>query len=146
MRLTVQTDYALRMQMHLACHAGSLVTIHEIAERYGRSKNHLTKVANALGRAGHIETTRGRNGGIRLARPAKAILVGAVARDSETGSALVECFDGGGGGCLITPCCKLKSALTEAQEAFFRVPDRYTLHDLVKRNPALLELLAGEGK
>lgn len=104
------------------------------------------KVANALGRAGHIETVRGRNGGIRLARPAKAILAGAVARDSETGSALVECFHGGGGGCPITPCCKLKGVLAEAQEAFFRVPDRYSLHDLVKRNPALLELPAGEGK
>ena len=30
MRLTVQTDYALRMLMHLACRADALATIHEI--------------------------------------------------------------------------------------------------------------------
>ena len=144
MRLTVQTDYALRMLMHLACHAGALVTIHEIAERYGISKNHLMKVAHALGRAGHIEAIRGRNGGLRLARPAAKIPVGTVARHTEQNSPLVECFPGGSGGCLVMPHCRLKSVLAEAQEAFFTVVDRYTIHDLVKRNPALLELLAGD--
>lgn len=144
MRLTVQTDYALRMLMHLACRADALVTIHEIAERYGISKNHLMKVAHGLGRAGFIETLRGRRGGLRLAKPADEIPVGTVARHSERGSALVECFPGGGGGCLITPSCRLKSVLAEAQEAFFRVLDSYTVHDLVKRNPALLDLLVGD--
>lgn len=144
MRLTVQTDYALRMLMHLACHDDDLATIQEIAERYGISKNHLMKVAHSLGRTGHIETIRGRNGGLRLARPAKTILVGVVARQSEQGSALVECFPGGSGGCLVSSCCKLKSVLAEAQEAFFRVLDRYTVDDLVKRNPVLIELLVGD--
>lgn len=144
MRLTVQTDYALRMLMHLACHAGALVTIHEIAQRYGISKNHLVKVAHTLGREGYIETIRGRGGGLRLSRPAKSILVGAVARQTEQGSALVECFPGGRMGCLVAPCCRLKGVLAEAQEAFFSVLDRYTVHDLVKRNPVLLELLAGD--
>ena len=144
MRLTLQTDYALRMLMHLACRADALVTIHEVAERYGISKNHLMKVAHGLGRAGFIETLRGRSGGLRLAKPAEDIPVGAVARHFEQGSALVECFPGGNGGCLITPHCKLKSVLAEAQEAFFTVLDRYTVHDLVKRNPKLLDLLAGD--
>ena len=144
MRLTLQTDYALRMLMHLAIHTDALATIHEIAERYGISKNHLMKVAHGLGRAGFIETLRGRSGGLRLAKPAEDIPVGAVARRSEQGSALVECFPGGSGGCLITPHCRLKSVLAEAQEAFFTVLDRYTVYDLVKRNPALLDLLAGD--
>ncbi len=103
MRLTVQTVYALRMLMHLSCHSGALVTIHEIAERYGISKNHLMKVAHSLRRAGFVETTRGRGGGLRLSKPAKAILVGAVARRMEQGSALVECFPGGRKGCLVAP-------------------------------------------
>ncbi len=103
MRLTVQTDYALRMLMHLSCHSGALVTIHEIAERYGISKNHLMKVAHSLRRAGFVETTRGRGGGLRFSKPAKAIPAGAVARRTEQGSALVECFPGGGKGCLVAP-------------------------------------------
>ncbi len=144
MRLTVQTDYALRMLMHLACRADALVTIHEIAERYGISKNHLVKVAHRLGRAGFIETIRGRSGGLRLGRPAEEILVGTVARYTEQGSALVECFPGGSGKCLVKPHCRLKSVLAEAQEAFFTVLDRYTIHDLVKRNPGLLALLVGD--
>ena len=81
--------------MHLAIHTDALVTIHEIAERYGISKNHLMKVAHGLGRAGFIETLRGRSGGLRLAKPAEDIPVGAVARQTERASALVECFPGG---------------------------------------------------
>jgi DNA-binding IscR family transcriptional regulator len=50
MRLNVQSDYALRLLMHLAANQGRLATIAEIAGRYGISKNHLMKVANALGR------------------------------------------------------------------------------------------------
>ena len=98
MRLTVQTDYALRMLMYLAIHADSLVTIHDVAERYGISKNHLMKVAHGLGRAGFIETLRGRSGGLRLAKPAEDIPLGAVARHFEQGSALVECFPAATGG------------------------------------------------
>lgn len=142
MRLTVQTDYALRMLMHLAVNTRRLCTINEVAERYGISKNHLMKVAQALVGAGVVESVRGRWGGLRLAGDAADIGLGAVVRPLEAGSALVECFPGGSGRCLITPSCKLKGVLAEAQEAFFSVLDRYTVADLVKRNPALRGLLA----
>ena len=50
MRLNLQTDYALRLLMHLAVNEGGLSTIAEIAERYQISKNHLMKVAHLLGK------------------------------------------------------------------------------------------------
>ena len=73
MRLTVYTDYALRMLMYLALKDDGLATIEEIAQSYGISKNHLMKVAHQLGVAGYVDTIRGRRGGLRLAKPAKAI-------------------------------------------------------------------------
>ncbi len=121
MRLTVQTVYALRMLMHLSCHSGALVTIHEIAERYGISKNHLMKVAHSLRRAGFVETNRG--GGLRLSKPAKAILVGAVARRMEQGSALVECFPGAERDAWSRRCCVPPSLAHHA------VPDGRIPHD-----------------
>ncbi|PQA86825.1 Rrf2 family transcriptional regulator [Hyphococcus luteus] len=144
MRLNLQTDYALRMLMHLAVNQDRLCTIADIAERYGISKNHLMKVAHLLGRDGFIETVRGRAGGLRLARPASEINVGDIVRRMEADFAVVECFAGGAGECAITPACRLKSVLKEALEAFLTALDAYTLDDLVRRNPRLRDLLAEE--
>ncbi|MCA8895685.1 MAG: RrF2 family transcriptional regulator [Agrobacterium albertimagni] len=144
MRLNVQSDYALRLLMHLAVNDDALVTIAEIASRFDISRAHLMKVAHILGQEGLIETVRGRSGGLRLARSAQDVSVGAVVRRMEGDFALVECFQGGKGECLITPACKLKGVLHEAMVAFLAVLDQYTIHDLVTRNSGLKKLLAFE--
>jgi len=99
------------------------------------------KVAHQLGKAGFIETIRGRSGGLRLARAGSDISLGEVIRHMEQSSVLVDCFPGGKGGCLVTPACQLKNILFEAQEAFFAVLDRFSLADLVGGNEALVALL-----
>lgn len=144
MRLTLQTDYALRMMMHLAVMDGELVTIGDVAATFRVSKNHLMKVAQALAHAGLVETVRGRSGGLRLARPADRIRVGAIVRRLEQQTALVDCFPGGNGTCRIAPACQLKPALFRAREAFFAVLDDYTIHDLISGNAGLKDILVGE--
>ncbi|MBI1365801.1 MAG: Rrf2 family transcriptional regulator [Alphaproteobacteria bacterium] len=141
MRLNLQTDYALRLLMHLAVNGDRFSTIADIAHRYDISKNHLMKVANILAREGVIEAVRGRSGGLRLARPAETLNVGAVVRLMEADLAIVECFQGGKGECLITPACRLKGVLKEALEAFLDALDQYTINDLVARNGKLRILL-----
>ena len=89
MRLTVYTDYSLRMLMYLAVKSDGLATIAEVAVAYGISKAHLTKVAHQLGLAGFVETVRGKGGGLRLARPPTAIGLGDVVRHTEPDMALV---------------------------------------------------------
>lgn len=144
MRLNLQTDYALRLLMHLAVNEDHLSTIAEVAERYAISKNHLMKVAHILGREGVIETVRGRSGGLRLACPAGKIVVGRIVRLMEADLALVECFQGGANECVITPACRLKGMLGEAVDAFLRVLDQYTIENLVRRNRKLHALLRVE--
>ena len=95
MRLSDYTDYTLRVLMYCASHPERLVTIAEIAERHQVSKNHLMKIVNSLARQGVLDTTRGDGGGLRLLKPAGAIRVGDVVRESETDFRLVECFDPG---------------------------------------------------
>jgi len=90
MKLTLLSDYSLRMLMHLAVNQGALVTISQTAERYSISKNHLMKVAHQLGQQGHIETVRGRSGGLRLAKPPHDINLGHVIREMEQNTVLVE--------------------------------------------------------
>ncbi|MEQ8282032.1 MAG: Rrf2 family transcriptional regulator [Parvibaculum sp.] len=142
MRLTLHTDYALRLLMYLAVKPDGRATIREVAETYGISRNHLVKVAHELGRAGFVETLRGRGGGLRLAHPAEAIGIGKVVRAMEEDFRLVECFDPQTDRCRIGPSCRLKRLLREALEAYMEVLGSATLADLVEKPKPLRRLLA----
>ncbi|HXD44233.1 MAG TPA: Rrf2 family transcriptional regulator [Pseudolabrys sp.] len=141
MRLTVYTDYALRLLMYLAVKDDGLATIAEVAESYDVSRNHMMKVAHQLGVAGYVETVRGRTGGLRLARPAADINLGDVVRNTEQDMALVPCMSPADAACAIRPSCLLKRALGRATAAFMDVLDEYSLGDLVKPRHALRNLL-----
>jgi Rrf2 family nitric oxide-sensitive transcriptional repressor len=130
MRLTHFSDYALRVLMYAAVRGENLITIEETAELYGISRAHLMKVANQLTRAGYLKAIRGRSGGLALAKRPDAIRLGDVLRATEPDFALVECFTADNR-CLITPRCRLRSALHEALAAFVGTLDGYTLADLV---------------
>ena len=132
MRLSEYTDYTLRVLMYCAAHRERRVTIAELAEQHGLSKNHLMKVVNDLARQGLIETTRGRGGGLRLLREPGAIGIGDVVRASETDFRLVECFDAGTNLCSLTPNCRLKHLFQVALSAYFKALDGATLADMVE--------------
>ena len=117
-----------------------LVTIEEVADRFGISKNHLMKVAYQLGQAGYLETVRGRNGGLRLGKAPGQILVGENVRKMEPYFAVVECQNPAGY-CRIAPCCTLRSAMGEAVQAFLEKLDEYTLEDLLRPKSKLRHLL-----
>jgi len=112
MKLTLLSDYSLRVLMHLAINQGALVTIAQTADRYNISKNHLMKVAHQLGQQGHIETVRGRSGGLRLAKSPQDIILGHVIREMEQNTVV-----------------------------FFDYLDKFTLADLVVYNSSLEHLL-----
>lgn len=130
MHITLFTDYALRVLMYLALNPTQQVTIREIADSYGISKNHLMKVVQDLNNKGYLKATRGKNGGLRLRGEPEAINLGALVRTTEQDLTLVECF-GSDGQCVITPACQLKRVLAEALETFFHTLDGYTLADLL---------------
>ena len=135
MRLTRYTDYALRVLIYLGARPDALCSIAEISRAYDISQNHLMKVVNDLVNAGYLASARGRFGGIKLARSAVEINVGAVIRHTEDGFDLVDC-----GECIIAPACGLTGALRQALAAFLNVLDGYTLADLITK-PAELGML-----
>ncbi len=143
MRLTAYTDFSLRVLMYLALHPNRRPTIAEIAERYGISKAHLMKVVYQLGLMGYVETTRGKGGGLTLARRLEDITVGEIVRRTEPDMALVACFDPEAQpACVIAPACRLKGKLGEARAAFLKVLDDCTLAEVMQNRPALEVLLA----
>src|SRR5690606_19886678 len=76
MHISLFTDYALRVLMYLALNPTQQVTIREIADSYGISKNHLMKVVQDLNNKGYLKATRGKNGGLRLRGEPEAINLG----------------------------------------------------------------------
>ena len=131
MRLTTFSDYSLRVLMYLGTARGRLATIDQVAAAYDISGNHLMKVVHHLAQNGFVETVRGKNGGMRLARAPESIRVGDVLRTTEDDFALVECFDERDTDCRIARCCALKNVLARASAAFLAELDRCTLADLV---------------
>ena len=131
LRLTLHTDYALRMLMLLALEPDEIHTIASVAQRYGISRNHLMKVAQTLIEAGFVDGIRGRKGGLKLAKPPAEIILGDVVRVTEDGFALVECFDRKKNSCVVTPVCGLRNPLAEALAAFLAVLDKVSLASVV---------------
>ena len=140
MHLTTFSDYTLRTLMYLALRPNTLCTIDEIAEAYGVSANHLTKVVHQAAQSGEVATVRGQHGGLRLARAAETINIGAVLRRTENDLDIAPCF-GAGAACAIQPACVLQGVLGDALAAFFAVLDRTTLADLVRPRRRLSRLL-----
>ncbi len=140
MRLTLQTDYALRMLMYLAIHQGRPCRVTDVAAAYGISRNHLLKVALRLGRAGYLTTARGRSGGIALGRRPEDINLGEVVRHMEDDFALLESMRRNSEAATY-PATLVKEAVAKALDAFHTVLDGFTLADIAGETPELGELL-----
>lgn len=136
MRLTSYTDYALRTLMYLGMNRDNLVTIQDIADLHGISKNHLMKVVHQLGLSGMVETVRGRNGGLKLGHEPADINIGEVVRNTETDFFMAECFDPASNACVYAPSCILKGVLNDAIEAYLAVLNNVTLADLIAQKTA----------
>ncbi len=142
MRLTLHSDYAVRILIHLGLVSDRLVTMDEISKAYGISKNHLMKISHRLANRGYLVSARGRYGGVKLAKDPKDINVGELLRWTEDNGQHVECFHDDTNRCSIAPACGLKSVLGEALEAYFMVLDKYSLADLMASRDRLRVLLS----
>src|SRR5690606_15955918 len=141
MRLTRQTNYAIRLLMYCAANEGRLSRVSEIAAAYSVSELFLFKILQPLVEAKIVETVRGRNGGVRLARPASEITLFDVVRVTEENFAMAECFENDAADCPLIDACGLNAALRKALGAFFEVLEGYSIDDLVKARPSMRDLL-----
>lgn len=130
MQLTKYTDFGLRVMMYLTQGKDRTtpVTIHEIAERFDVSRNHLVKVTHFLAQQGWVATSRGKGGGLRLARAPADYRLGDMIYALENQDALVNC---GEPPCALLGMCLLSGVLAKGLEAFYAELNRHTLADLV---------------
>jgi Rrf2 family transcriptional regulator, iron-responsive regulator len=142
MRLTRQSNYAIRTLIYCAVKAPELSRVSDIAKAYGISELFLFKLIKPLVENGLLKTVRGRHGGIMLGRPADQITLLDTIRLTEDNFALSECFeDGTSSNCPLMSACDLSSALNEALQAFFAVLESYTIADLADKRRSLRDRL-----
>ena len=142
MRLTRQTNYAIRTLVYCAVNEPNLSRIAEIAQAHAISELFLFKLIKPLVESGLLVTVRGRKGGVKLGRPASEITLLDTIKLTEENFAMAECFDGGDDvACPLAGNCDLNGALREALGAFFEVLDSYTIADLASKRKHLRDRL-----
>ena len=133
MRLTKSTSHAIRILIDCARAEGCrLVTVAELSARLEITQQNVCKIVNLLARAHLIAAVRGRNGGVRLARPAGAIRIGDVVRATEVTHVEIEERTGG----RKPKRARVNRILDDALEAFIDVLDQHTLADMASSQPA----------
>ncbi|MCL4150850.1 UNVERIFIED_CONTAM: hypothetical protein GTU68_039814, partial [Idotea baltica] len=141
-KLTGYTNYALRSLQLAALRDPVLVRVDDVVKVHGLARPHIVKIVRDLGRAGYLETVRGRGGGFRLARPAAEIVVGDVVRMTEGSLEIVECFNPATNTCPLLGICRLSRALQKATAAFMTVLDDLTIADIAANRDQLNERIA----
>ncbi len=131
MELTSFTDYSLRILIYLADDTERLSSIDELSEFYQLSRHHVAKIVKRLADLEYLETIRGKNGGLRLAKDPAEINVAAVIKQTEPHFNLVECMcEGKTSACVIHGHCRLKGALAAARGHFFEHLAKFSLADV----------------
>jgi len=128
MRLTTQTDYALRTMMYLTARSGR-ATIAQVAELFGISAHHVAKVVNLLARLGYVRSIRGIGGGIELACQPDQVRLGQFIEALEGNMHLLECIESEQV-CVIESFCRLKGLLAEAERVQIEYLNAVTLRDV----------------
>jgi len=142
MKLTSYTNYALRSLQLAAIKSPALVRVDDVVKIHNLSKPHVMKIVHQLGRAGYLDTVRGRGGGFRLARSADRIIVGDVVRLTEGPLDVVECFNPVKNTCPLIGICVLSRKVQEATAAFMAVLDDLTIADISSNKNQLLARIA----
>lgn len=132
MRLTSFTDYSIRVLLYAAVKGDDLSSIREVSEAHDISSNHLMKVVHHLGKAGYLETIRGKNGGFRLGMKPESIIIGEVIRYTEEDLEIVEGMGDNEVQFNAANNTNFASVMKGSLDAFFKVADSYTLADLIE--------------
>jgi Rrf2 family transcriptional regulator, nitric oxide-sensitive transcriptional repressor len=138
MHLSLQTDYALRTLLFLGGRT-ERSQIHQIADFYRISKDHVAKVVQHLAKLGLVRTIRGIGGGLEMGKPPETISVGEVIRAFEGKLHLLDCV-GAENVCVIQPKCRLRLVLAEAERLQWEYLSSVCLSDLLLTPTELVSL------
>ena len=132
--ISTRGRYALRMMLDLSEHStDGFVALKDIAARQNISKKYLEQIIPVLNRAGLLQTTRGVQGGYRLARKPSEYTVGDILRVTETSLNSVACLEPGATSCPREQECLTKPVWEGLDRVVNEYLDSITLQDILDR-------------
>ena len=145
MRLTLYTDYGVRVLLYLAAAPDQHGTVRQISDAYGISAHHVSKVAARLAASGLVSSQTGRSGGLTLLADPDIVTLADVVRITENDMAIVECM-GEHGSCVVDGVCAARSAFHRARNAFLDELDRMTLSGAARNRQGMQVALQIAGR
>lgn len=140
MKISTKGRYALRVMLDLAINnTGEYVKVKQIAARQDISEKYLEQIIALLNKAGYVISTRGAQGGYRLAKNPEEYTVGMILRQTEGSLSPVACLDEGSAPCERCDTCETLEVWKALQDAINQVVDHVTLADLVRRHEERLQ-------
>ncbi|WP_428224809.1 Rrf2 family transcriptional regulator [Flavobacterium sp.] len=130
MKLNHFTDFGMRVLIYLEhLDSNQSTSLDELAEKFKISRNHLIKVVQFLSHSELIQTKRGKNGGISIAKKAQETPIGQLIHLLEQDeSPIIDCQ---AKTCIFpSQQCQLKHLFQIGYQAFIAVLDEYYLKDL----------------
>jgi Rrf2 family protein len=138
MKLSKKGEYALRalIDLGMAAEVGrTLLQVTELAASERIPVKFLEQIMQLLKEARMVESRRGKFGGYRLARPAKAITIGEVVRLIDGPLAPIRCVSQTAYERCTCPDethCGLRMVMLDVRNAIAGILDRYSLADVVE--------------
>jgi Rrf2 family protein len=146
MKLSMKTDYALRVLFTLVEHHGQgPIPIRELARRNDVPKRFLEHIMLDLKQQGWARSVAGNRGGYELARKPEKITLGEVVRHFDGILAPIGCVSiAHYERCGQEPVCRFRRILLEIRNQTARIMDRATLASVIARQPVTPEELLNE--
>lgn len=134
MKISTKGRYALRLMVDLAQNDnGENIALKDVAKRQNISLKYLEQIITTLTKSGYVISTRGSNGGYRLAHSPEYYTVGMILRLTEGSLAPVACLDGNVNTCeRKCDCCTL-FVWEKLYKSICDVVDNISLSDIIKR-------------
>lgn len=137
MKISTKGRYALRLMLDLSINnTGEYITIKSISQRQEISDKYLEQIITQLSKAGFVKSTRGAQGGYRLAKGPEEYTVGSILRLIEGSLSPVACLDDDDN-CNRSPQCATQEVWIQLYDAINNVVDNITLADLVEKQMRL---------
>ena len=133
LRISKLTDYGTVLLAHLAANQATVCSAADVAQATGIGLPTVSKLFKSLARADLVTSTRGANGGYRLARGPQHISAADVIDALEGPVSITECsaIDGD---CEHEGVCSVGGAWQRVNVAIRRALKDVTLNDLVRTN------------
>ena len=133
LRLSKLTDYGTVLLAHLAANTGYVCSAADVATATGIAVPTVSKLLKSLGRSGLVTSTRGANGGYRLARDPHDISAADIIDALEGPVSITEC-SASDSQCEHEGVCSVGGAWQRVNVAIRRALDDVSLSDLIRSN------------